>query len=229
MKIILVEGMDKLLPSMSRQASEKALKYLKKFEVDVILNRLVRSYDGHIVELDNGQRIESETLIWAAGVKGNLIQGLPESSIEKGRILVNEYSQVKGFDRIFSIGDVALMKSTDAPEGYPMLAPVAIQQGRHLGKNLKNMLKGLDLKPFKYFDKGTMATVGRNKAVVDLPGQRNFGGLVAWMMWMFVHLVYIIEFRNKLVILSNWIWNYFTYDRGTRLIIRPFIKEKAKK
>lgn len=229
MKIILIEGHDKLLAAMSDKAGIRALKYLKKFDVEVILNKVVKSYDGNVVELNDGTIIESETLVWAAGVKGNVIDGIPETAIEGNRILVNEFSQVKGFDRIFAIGDVALMKTAAYPNGHPMLAPVAIQQGKHLGRNLRNMLRGKELKPFGYFDKGSMATIGRNRAVVDLPGKRNFGGLLAWFIWMFIHLVYIIEFRNKLVIVSNWIWNYFTYDRGTRLIIRPFVKEKVKR
>ena len=229
MKIIIIEAQDRLLAAMSEKAGIKALRYLKNFEVEVMLGRYVKSYDGHTVVLDNGQEILSETLVWAAGVMGNLIEGLPVEAIERNRIIVNEYSQVKGFDRIFAIGDIAQMKTEKYPNGLPMLAPVAIQQGIHLGKNLSKMLRNKDLKPFEYFDKGSMATIGRNKAVVDLPGKRNFGGLFAWMIWMFIHLVYITEFRNKMVVMSNWIWNYFTYDRGTRLIIRAFVKEKARK
>ncbi len=229
MKIILIEGHDRLLSSMSDKASKKALKYLKRFGVEVVLGKVVKSYDGHNVILNDDTVIYSETLVWAAGVKGNVIKGIPETSIERNRILVNEFNQVKGFDRIFAIGDIASMKTDEFPNGHPMLAPVAMQQGKHLGKNLTSMLRGKELKPFVYFDKGSMATIGRNRAVVDLPGKRNFGGLLAWFIWMFIHLVYIIEFRNKLVIMSNWIWNYFTYDRGTRLIIRAFVKEKVKR
>ncbi len=229
MKIILIEAQDRLLSTMSEKAGAKALKYLQRFDVEVVLGRYVKSYDGHTVTLDNGDEILSETLVWAAGVMGNVIDGLPTNVIERNRIVVNEYNQVNGFDRIFAIGDIALMKTDRHPNGLPMLAPVAIQQGIHLGKNLSRMLRNKDLKPFDYFDKGSMATVGRNRAVVDLPGRGNFGGLFAWMIWMFIHLVYITEFRNKMVVMSNWIWNYFTYDRGTRLIIRAFVKEKARK
>lgn len=222
MKIFLIEGMDRLLPSMSKRAGDKSLKYLKRFEVEVKLNTIVTAYDGDTVTLSDGSEIPCETLVWAAGVMGNVIGGIPSTSVERNRILVNQYNQVKGYERVFAIGDIACMKTEDYPNGHPMLAPVAIQQGQQLGKNLRNMLKGKDLKPFKYFDKGSMATIGRNKAVVDLPGGRNFGGLVAWFIWMFIHLVYIIGFRNKLVVMSNWLWNYITYDRGTRLIIRKF-------
>lgn len=226
MKIYLIEGQPRVLATMSQRASKKALKYLEKFEVEVILNQFVTSYDGETVVLSGGDSMPCETLVWAAGVMGNVIKGIPEACIEGNRVLVNEYNQVKGFERVFAIGDIAMMKSTQYPKGHPMLAPVAIQQGKHLGNNLARMLRSKDLKPFQYFDKGSMATVGRNKAVVDLPGGRSFGGLLAWMIWMFIHLVSIIGFRNKMVVMSNWVWNYFTYDRGTRLIIRAFKREK---
>lgn len=228
MKIYLVEGMNRLLSAMSQRASKKSLKYLKRFDVEVKLNTIVTAYDGDTVVLNDGTEIPCETLVWAAGVMGNIIEGIPRECVEKSRILVNEYNQVQGFERVFAIGDIAMMKTDEHPKGHPMLAPVAIQQGEHLGKNLRNMLQGKIMRPFKYFDKGSMATVGRNKAVVDLPGRGSFGGFVAWLIWMFIHLVSIIGFRNKLVVMSNWLWNYVTYDRGTRLIIRKFDRNKLK-
>nr|WP_040497118.1 NAD(P)/FAD-dependent oxidoreductase [Fulvivirga imtechensis] len=227
MNIILLEGTSRLLGGMSEFASRKAIKYLKKFDVQVRLSTMVTSYDGLVAELSNGSSIKTHTLIWAAGVKGNYPDGIAPTSIEKARLLVDEYNRLLDYDDIYAIGDIALMKSKDYPYGHPMLAPVAIQQGNNLAKNLKRMLKSKPMKPFQYYDKGSMATIGRNKAVVDL-GKLRFGGLFAWMIWMFVHLISIIGFRNRLIVFSNWVWNYFTYDKGTRLIIRKFIpKHKA--
>ncbi|CAN5461735.1 NAD(P)/FAD-dependent oxidoreductase [soil metagenome] len=226
MNIYLVEGLSQLLSGMSNHASKKAQRYLTKFGVNVLINTKVKSYDGEEVYFDNGTRIPTGTLIWAAGVQGNLIDGLKESSIERSRILVDEYNKVLGYDNIFAVGDLALMKTKKYPKGHAMLAPVAIQQGKLLAENLINYINGKKLTPFTYFDKGLMATIGRKKAVVDLPGGIKFGGFLAWLTWMFVHILYLIGFRNKLVVFSNWVWNYFTYDRGIRLIIRPFDMEK---
>lgn len=228
MHIYLVEGLDRLLSGMSEKSGDKALKYLEKFGVEILLEKMVKTYDGKTVFFNDESTITSDTLIWAAGVKGNILDGLAESSIEKGRFVVDEFNKIKGYEDIFALGDVAAMISKKYPKGHPQLAPVAIQQGKHLAKNLVRISEGKEMKPFSYLDKGSMATVGRNKAVVDLPTGQQFGGFVAWLIWMFIHLVYIIGFRNKLVVLSNWAWNYFTYDRGIRLIIRPYVKQENK-
>jgi NADH dehydrogenase len=191
----------------------------------------LQKFDGQFVTLNDGTVLETNTLVWAAGVKGNLIEGLPDSSVVNSRIKVDLYNRVHGFDDIYAVGDIAHMEEGEYKNGHPMLAPVAMQQGRLLAQNLVNMSKNKPLKPFHYENRGAMATIGRNKAVVDLPGNITFGGLFAWMFWMFIHIVSIIGFRNKLVIFSNWVWNYFTYDRGTRLIIRLFLpngKEREK-
>ena len=228
MNIHLIEAGPRLLAGMSESSGKKAIKYLKRFDVDVKLNTQVESYDGSEVLLSDGTSIPAKTVIWAAGVKGNLIDGLPDHIVERGRVLVNEFNQVKGLENVYAIGDIAYVKTERNPNGHPMLAQVAIQQGRLLAKNFTGMSKGKKLIPFQYKDKGSMATIGRNKAVVDLP-RFKFGGLFAWFIWMFIHLISIIGFRNKLVVFSNWVWNYFTYDRGTRLIIRTFVrKEKYK-
>jgi NADH dehydrogenase len=139
---------------------------------------------------------------------------------------VDDYNEVQGLKNIYAIGDIAFMKTENCPKGHPMLAPVAIQQGQLLARNLVRAEKGDAIKGFEYADKGAMATVGRNRAVVDMP-KFTMGGFAAWSIWMFVHLLSIIGFRNRLVVLSNWIWNYFTYDRGTRLIIRTFVRDKS--
>ena len=229
MKIFLVEGMGKLLGGMSERSSEKALEFLKKFDVDVLLNRIVKEYDGERVLLSDGTVLLSDTLIWAAGVKGEVVPGLnPDVYIGGSRIAIDEYNRVKGYEDVFAIGDIALCSTKEYPKGHPMLAPVAMQQGKLLAKNLVKIRQKKPLKPFKYNNQGVMATVGRNKAVVELPFI-SFRGIFAWFVWMFVHLMSIVGFRNKLVVLSNWIWNYFTYDRGTRLIIRPYQSRKALK
>ena len=210
---------------MTEKASGKALKYLDAFDVKVKLNTFVKNYDGEQVTLSDGTVIPAKTVIWAAGVKGNIIDGVPENSIEHGRILVDDFNAVKGVENMFALGDIAFMKTEKYPKGQPMLAPVAIQQGKLLARNLVRLSKNEAMKPFDFIDKGSMATVGRNKAVVDMP-KFTFGGFFAWLVWMFVHLLSIIGFRNRLVVFSNWVWNYFTYDRGTRLIIRTFVRNK---
>ncbi|MGW8121670.1 NAD(P)/FAD-dependent oxidoreductase [Roseivirga echinicomitans] len=225
MNLHLVDAGPRLLAGMSEKASEKALKYLAAFDVKVKLNTFVKNFDGEEVTLSDGTVIPSKTVIWAAGVKGNIIDGVPEKSIAGGRILVDDFNLVKGLENVFALGDIALMKTEKYPKGLPMLAPVAIQQGKLLARNLIRVSKSEKMKSFEYVDKGSMATVGRNKAVVDMP-KFTFGGFFAWLVWMFVHLLSIIGFRNRLVVFSNWVWNYFTYDRGTRLIIRPFVRNK---
>jgi len=228
MDLHLVDAGPRLLAGMSEKAGAKALEYLKGFDVNVKLNTVVKSYDGRDVVLSDGTVIPAKTVIWAAGVKGNIIDGLPEGAIERGRILVEDFNQVKGLKNVYAIGDIALMKTENYPNGQPMVAPVAIQQGQQLAKNLIRASKGQEQKIFKYRDKGSMATVGRNRAVVDMP-KFTIGGFFAWLIWMFVHLLSIVGFRNKLVVFSNWVWNYFTYDRGTRLIIRTFVRNKSYK
>jgi NADH:ubiquinone reductase (H+-translocating) len=229
MQIYLVEGMPRLLGGMSDKAGRKAIKYLKDFDINIMLNTMLESYNGKQVQLSNGEIIASQTLIWAAGVKGNIIPGLPETVLERDRILVDEFNRLRGYQDVFAVGDIAQMATEDYPRGHPMLAPVAIQQGTLLAKNLNRLVQGKSEKSFRYTNKGYMATVGRNRAVVDMPNGWSFGGFTAWLAWMFIHLMYLIGFRNKLVVFNNWIWNYFTYDRGIRLIIRPFDKEEKKK
>lgn len=221
MKIHLIEGSDRLLNGMSDFAGKEALNYIKKMGIDVQLNTFVEDYDGDTVQLNNGT-IKTATVVWSAGVRGNVVEGLDATSVERSRILVDEFNKVKGSENIFAIGDVAMMQLTDYPNGHPMMAPVAIQQGRHLAKNLTKGIQGKEMEPFDYFDKGSMATIGKNKAVVDMPNGMHFKGFFAWLIWMFVHIMYLIGFRNKLITLNNWVWSYLTYDKGTRLIIRTF-------
>jgi NADH dehydrogenase len=225
MDIILIEASPKLLSGMSENASRRAFKYLQDFGVTIKLNTGVQSYDGYTVTLKDGSEIYSQTVIWAAGVMGNVLEGLKPESIKASRYLVDTFNKVYGYENIFAIGDPAVMITEKLPKGHPMLAQVALQQGKNLGKNLKVSIQSKNSvwKGFSYHDKGSMATVGRNKAVVDLPNWK-FAGIFAWFTWMFVHLLFLVGFRNKLTTLINWIWNYFTFDRANRLIIRPWVK-----
>lgn len=223
MEIHLIEGMDRVLPPMSEKSSIKAAKFLRELGVQLHLNTQVKSYDGEMVLTDTSKKFETHTFIWSAGVTGAPVQGLNASALidKVNRYEVNIFNQINGYDTIFAIGDIAVMKSEEYPKGHPMVAQPAIQQGKHLAKNIHNILNNKKLEPFSYFDKGTMATVGRNRAVVDL-GKFNFGGFFAWFVWMFVHLWFLIGFRNRLVTFFNWVYNYVNYDKAARLIIRPF-------
>lgn len=228
MKIYLIEGLDRLLPAMSVQAGARAKKDLEKMGVIIKLSSLVSSYDGETITLKSGEQIQTQTVIWSAGVTGDIIPGLKPEWIEKGRLLTDEHCLIKGSSNIFAIGDIALMKTADYPKGHPGVAQPAIQMGNYIGKHLADFHKKAPLPPFKYFNKGSLATIGRGKAVADLPGNLHFGGRPAWWIWLFVHISFLISFRNKLLVMANWTWNYFTHDKGNRLIIRPFIREDDK-
>ncbi len=226
MSIHLVEAESELLPPMSDKASKKAETYLDKLGVHVWLNTMVKAYDGDTVTT-NKKNLPASTLIWAAGVKGTLIHGIPDDSVEKGRYLVNEFNQLKGVENIFALGDVAAMVTDETPKGHPMLAQVAIQQGLNLARNFVRWAKNKEPIAFEYNDLGTMATIGRNKAVADL-NRLHFGGFMGWLLWMVVHLRGLVGYRNRLVVLMNWVINYFSYDKKIRLIIRP-VKRRSNK
>ncbi|HRH57785.1 MAG TPA: NAD(P)/FAD-dependent oxidoreductase [Chitinophagales bacterium] len=222
MQIHLFESGDRLLGAMHPENSEKVLKYVKNFGVNVWLNTMVTDYDGDELTIADGKKIKCETVIWTAGVKGNPVGGFTAENIIGGnRIEVDAYCKVKNYENIYAIGDVASMISEKFPKGHPMVAPVAIQQGELVAKNIIAMLKGKELKRFEYFDKGSMATVGRNKAVMEAKGIK-MGGFIAWLAWLFVHVMSLVGFRNKITVTLGWLYNYFTYDRTLRLIIRPF-------
>jgi NADH dehydrogenase len=224
MDIHLVEAGSRLLNGMSHKASEKALEYLQHMGVKVYLNCAVKSYDGHHVLFNTGEQLITRTLIWAAGVKGQPIVGLNGESIGRAaRIKVDKFNRVLGYNNIFAIGDAAIMENADEKfmQGHPMMAPPAMQQGRLVAKNIQRTISNKPLKPFHYVDRGSMATIGRNKAVVDLKLFRS-QGFFAWFVWMFVHLMSIIGFRNKVFVLFSWLWSYLSYDKSNRLIIaRP--------
>ena len=225
MKIYLIEGVSRLLPQMSENAGARAKRDLEKLGVIVRLNTLVDSYDGRAITLKNLESIDTSTVVWSAGVTSASFPGLKPEWLEKGRILIDENCRLIGSHSIFAIGDIAVMKTTRYPKGHPGVAQVAIQMGKYVGTNLANFNEGKSVQPFVYFDKGTLATIGRGKAVADLPGNIRFGGRLAWWIWLFVHINYLISFRNKLLVFASWIWNYFMYDKGNRLIIRPYTRK----
>lgn len=228
MEIQLIEAGGRLLGGMSEKASKTALSDLEKLGVHVSLNTYVTGYDGTKVTTNKGDVFEATTVIWSAGVSGNPVHGLPEALLlPSGRIRVNAFNQVEGFKEIFAVGDIAYMDSDpNYPHGHPQVAQVAIQMGKNVAHNIQYSLKGAPLRAFEYYDKGSMATIGRNKAVADV-SKSHFKGFFAWLMWMLVHLLFLIGFRNRLVVLINWIWSYITYDKGARVIIRPFIRKKV--
>ena len=224
MKVYLFQSSKGILPSMSDQASQKSEDYLKDLGVEVRIGERIIDFDGKYAFTNKGEKIRTNNLVWAAGVKSNKIEGLAPESFEKnGRLRVNEINLVSGYDNIFAIGDLAQMTSQKLPYGHPMVAQPAIQQGTLLASNLYQIMKGEKTKPFSYSELGSMATVGRHLAVVDLPFW-HFQGTFAWYVWMMVHLLSILGIKNKLLIFINWVWNYITYDQSLRLIIKPKAK-----
>lgn len=221
MKVVLIEAGPKLLAAMSDQAQSHALDYLKKLGVEVLLATKVLDYNGKVVSLEGKEPIETQTLLWAAGIKPNRIDGFDASQYAgNGRMLVDEFNQLIGSEGIFVLGDQCLLPGGDFPKGHPQVAQVAIQQAKNLSKNLFRKIKGQQMIPFQYKDLGSMATVGRKLAVVDLPFLR-FQGLLAWMTWLFVHLMAILGVKNKLFIFLDWSWNYLSFDPSLRLLIKP--------
>ncbi len=222
MHIYLFEAGGKLLANMSETASLACLEYMKEMNINVLLNSKVESFDGNLIVLGDKREYYSNTVIWTAGVQGELIKGLDKAEIIKGRrIRVNELNQVIHYSNIYAIGDIAACPNELHPYGLPMLASAAIQQGKHLAKNLVCIAKNKKTMPFVFKDKGVMATIGRNRAVVDFP-KWKFHGRFAWFLWMSVHLIVLLGFRNKLVTLIDWVQNYFSYDRPLGLIIRKY-------
>ncbi len=225
--IYLIQSADQLLKGMSKKFADAALKYLTALDVRVKLNTRVVDYDGRIVTMNDGSQIPTKKLIWAAGITGNRLTGLPNEVLVSGnRLKVNLFNQVEGLEDVYAIGDIAYMEEEGFEKGHPQVAQVALQQAKHLAKNFRQSLEGKLMQPFAYKDKGSMATIGRNKAVVDLP-RTSFHGAFAWYVWLIVHLFSIIGTKNKVFVFLNWMWNYITYDQSLRLIIRPFFKGKS--
>jgi len=193
--------------------------------VEVLLNVKVESYDGKVIKFEDGKTIRTRNVIWSAGVMGVVPKGVDASKIVRGnRIKTDAINRVEGTENIFAIGDVSAVITENTPNGHPGVAQVAIQQGQQVAKNLVHLVKGEPTEPFKYFDKGSLATIGRNKAVADL-GKIKFQGFFAWLIWMFVHLVSLLGFRNKVIVFINWLGSYINNNGGTRLIIRKFVRD----
>ena len=232
MNIYLLEGTGKTLASMSQKSSEKSQQYLEKLGVNVLTATLVKNYDGKNVELQDGNRIPAATVIWAAGIKGNIPNGIDHSLIARGnRIKVDRYCKVQGLQNIYALGDLAYMETPGFPHAHPQVAPAAIQQADMLAHNLLLIEKKANtdrLYAFEYYDKGAMATVGRNLAVVDVPKPKlHFSGFFAWLIWMGLHLMLILGVKNRFFVFMNWLYNYVTYDQNLRLIFREFNREES--
>ncbi|MBK9271453.1 MAG: NAD(P)/FAD-dependent oxidoreductase [Saprospiraceae bacterium] len=217
MNIYLIEGRDRLLSGMSVQSSEKTYRALEKMGVKIILNTRVKKILKNEMVLGEGKILKSGKVIWAAGVTGAIVDGLPKDWISpEGRIITNPFCQLPSHPDVFVIGDLALVQTAEYPKGHPQMAPAAMQQAEWLG----NYLTGKTNKAFRFYDKGQMATIGRNKAVAEFAGLK-LSGFMAWLIWLLVHIYYLIGVKNKLMVLINWIWSYLFYDQNLRLIIRP--------
>lgn len=223
-EIYLVDGLKAVLTPMSEKSQQYTYNTLTKMGVKIKLDHMVKDYTNDMVSFANGETIEAKTLIWAAGVTAIVFEGIPADSYGRGkRMLVDAYNKVAGTENIYAIGDTCLQTTDTAfPQGHPQVAQVAIQQGKLLGKNLKNMLTGKTLNAFTYNDKGSMAIIGRNKAVADLPSPKlHFDGFIAWVAWLFIHLLSLITNRNRFKTLYNWTVAYFTKDQSLRIIVKP--------
>lgn len=223
LKIILISATSSPLAMMSGDSQNSSQKYLKELGVEFISEDLVTDYDGDKVFLKSGKQIPSNNVIWAAGVTGNNIDGLEDAIYKGNRYIVDRFNKIKGYENIFAIGDIAYMETPLYPNGHPQMANVAINQGKNLAKNFLRK-KTSDWNPYEYDDKGSMATIGKHKAVVDLP-KFKFQGIFAWYLWMFLHLMLILSVRNKIAIFFNWMWSYFNKDSSLRLIILPTKKD----
>ena len=225
MQINLVQSGDRILNTMSEASSADAQKFLENLGVKIWKNVRVTNYDGKTITTNSALSFDTSTVIWTAGVQGAAIAGINSDALIKNveRIRVNHFNQVQGYENIFAIGDIASMETELYPQGHPMMAQPALQQGALLSKNLVRLINNKTMEPFEYNDKGSMATIGRNLAVVDLP-KYHFSGIFAWFVWMIVHLYSLIGFKNKAVVFLNWVYNYIKFDREGRLIIRPFKK-----
>lgn len=229
MQVYLIEAAPKVLSAMSEKSSIMAKKYLEELGVKVILNTAVKTYDAQqgLLTLSNGETLHTDTVIWSAGVKGKTITGVPDEYITRGnRYKVDAYNRLEGREDVFVIGDIAFSTFDEAyPNGHPMVGTVAQQQGRLLAQNILNILANKPLKPYRYFNMGSMATIGRHKAVLEVFGIK-LQGYTAWLGWMFLHLMLLVGFRNRLVVFVNWLWNYLSYQRAIRIITRPFEAKK---
>lgn len=225
MRIVLIDSNERVLKNFSPASSANALRYLHALGVEVLLNQRVTGGDDEHIQLGDGSMLETNTVIWAAGVKGVLLPGLERGLNERAnRYIVDRTLAVQGSPDVFILGDIALMEEPAWPKGHPQVAQAAIQHGRHVARNLVRRAEGKEPLPFTYRDKGSMAVIGRRRAVVDI-GNRSFGGTIAWLLWMFVHVVQLVSFRNRIMVLVNWGWKYLSWKNTIRLIVRPYMRK----
>jgi NADH:ubiquinone reductase (H+-translocating) len=229
MNIYLLEGAAKTLATMSEKSSVDSMRYLKKLGVTVMTETLVKDYDGNNVLLQNGSSIAAKTVIWAAGIKGNVPPGIDASLIARGnRIKVDRQCKIAGYSNVYAIGDLAYMETPAYPNGHPQVAQVAMQQAKLITANLIRAKRELNnFEEFEYHDKGSMATVGRNLAVVDVPRPKlHFSGFFAWLIWMTLHLMLILGVKNRFFVFINWLYSYLSYDQSLRLIFGEYKEVK---
>jgi len=225
MRVFLVESKPVVLGVLSDTASAKAKEYLEQMGVTLYNGVRVKSFDGELLTINDGRTLRTRNVLWAAGVVGQFPKGINEENIVRGnRIQTDEINRVKGYKNIFAIGDVAAVISAETPDGHPGVAQVAIQQGKHLADNLLAIINGKTTRAFKYHDKGSLATIGRNKAVADI-GKYTFTGFIAWILWCFVHVLSLVGFKNRIAVFITWVGRYFSFNGPTRIIVRPFSRE----
>ena len=226
LRFILVEGGETLLSAFSDKSSADARRNLENMGIELWFGKLLAEYDGHTATFKDGSTLATHTVIWGAGVTGEVIEGLSEDSIFKAHYAIDDHLHVKAHDNVYALGDVAYLPTDEWPKGHPGVAQVAIQMGQRLAKNFNALARGKKTEAFQYFDKGNLAIIGRNRAVADLPKNIHLNGFPAWFIWAFVHIFYLIGFRNRLFTFLSWVGNYVTYDRAVRLVLEPTLEEE---
>ena len=226
LRFILVEGGNRLLSAFSERSSKDARRNLEEMNIELQFGKLLSEYDGRVATLNDGSTIATRTVIWGAGVTGEVIEGLSEDSSAKACYVVDGQLRVKGYDNVYALGDVALLTDAAWPQGHPGVAQVAIQMGERLAENFNAVAAGKAGKTFRYRDKGNLAIIGRNRAVADLPKNVHLNGFPAWFIWAFVHIFYLVGWRNRLFTFLTWVSNYLTFNRTVRLVLEPTLEEE---
>ncbi|WP_116126710.1 NAD(P)/FAD-dependent oxidoreductase [Lewinella sp. IMCC34183] len=228
LRFVLVEGGDQLLSAFSDKSSDDARRNLEDMGIELHFGQLITGYDGRTATFKDGSTIASGTVIWGAGVTGEVVVGLRDDSVRRGQYVVDDRLRVAGYENVYALGDVAYLTSDAWPKGHPGVAQVAIQMGKRLAENLNRAAAGKQPEAFEYFDKGNLAIIGRNRAVADLPKNIHFNGIPAWFVWAFVHIFYLIGFRNRVFTFLSWTGNYITYNRAVRLVLEPSLEEELR-
>lgn len=229
LRFILVEGGQQLLEAFSDKSSDDARRNLEEMGIELKFGMLITDYDGQTATFKDGSTIDAGTVIWGAGVTGEVIEGLRDESVQRAHYVIDDHLRVQGYEAIYALGDVSYLTSDAWPKGHPGVAQVAIQMGKRLARNFNRLSEGKPAEPFKYFDKGNLAIIGRNRAVADLPKNLHFNGIPAWFVWAFVHIFYLIGFRNRLFTFLSWVGNYLTYNRAVRLVLEPTLEAELRR